>query len=104
MAKTIELQIEKTRALIEGMRNHVNSGNTDLNITQNTVSDMESLLKQLADANDECDRLRAELSPKVKHMNELLASVKAAYAVNKKSIKSYYPQERWPEFGVNDKR
>ena len=65
---------------------------------------MEKALRQLEAANAEVDRLREELSPKVKHMNEVLATVKAAYADTKKTLKGFYPQERWNDYGIPDKR
>jgi hypothetical protein len=30
--------------------------------------------------------------------------VKEAYAEKKKALKGYYPQERWMDYGVPDKR
>ena len=56
------------------------------------------------DANAEVDRLREELTPKVKKMNDLMTLVKASYAESKKTLKGYYPQERWPDYGIPDKR
>ena len=56
MSKTVELQIEKSRNLVEGLRKQV------------------------------------------------LAGVKAAYADKKKTLKGYYPQERWADYGIPDKR
>ncbi|MCR5270215.1 MAG: hypothetical protein K6D91_04255 [Prevotella sp.] len=44
------------------------------------------------------------LQPKVKHMNEVLSTVKTTYAEAKKAIKGYYPQECWADYGVPDKR
>ena len=67
-------------------------------------SSMEQSLKELEAANAEVDRLREELTPKVKQMNEVLARVKAAYADKKKTLKGYYPQERWADYGIPDKR
>ena len=40
----------------------------------------------LSEANVEVDRLREELTPKVKKMNDLMALVKASYAESKKDI------------------
>lgn len=40
-----------------------------------------------AAANEEVERLRAELVPKVKHMNEVMATVKTAYSEKKKMLK-----------------
>ena len=103
MAKTVELQIEKSRNLIEGARKHLQSG-AGGGFTASEIDDMERTLNELAAANAECDRLRAELSPKVKHMNDVLAQVKNAYAEKKKVLKGYYPQEQWAAYGVPDKR
>lgn len=49
-------------------------------------------------------RLRAELAPKVKRMNDLLQGVKDSYASHKLIIKNKYPQERWADYGLPDKR
>lgn len=103
MSKTIELQIEKSRGLIDGLRKHLRQG-VGGGVNDQEIDQMEQALKELQAANDECDRLRAELSPKVKHMNEVLATVKAAYADKKKTLKGYYPQEQWADYGVPDKR
>jgi hypothetical protein len=37
-------------------------------------------------------------------MNDLMVLVKASYAESKKTLKGYYPQERWPDYGIPDKR
>ena len=65
---------------------------------------MEQSLTELESANSEVERLREELTPKVKKMNDVLARVKEAYAEKKKTLKGYYPQERWAEYGIPDKR
>lgn len=103
MSKTIELQIEKSRGLIDGLRKHLRQG-VGGGVNDQEIDQMEQALKELEAANEECDRLRAELSPKVKHMNEVLTTVKTAYADKKKTLKGYYPQEQWAEYGVPDKR
>lgn len=103
MSKTIEIQIEKSRNLIEGLRRHVKEQG-EKGIATSEINEMEQVLKQLADANAEVDRLREELSPKVKKMNEILANVKTSYGDAKKSLKGFYPQERWQDYGISDKR
>ena len=102
MSKTVELQIEKSRHLIEGLRKHLNG--MDGGITSDEINSMELSLKELETANAEVDRLREELTLKVKRMNDVLARVKAAYADKKKTLKGYYPQERWADYGIPDKR
>lgn len=113
MSKTVELQIEKSQNLVTGLRKHVKemgekaqaAGMPGLKgITTAEIDQMEQALKELTAANEEVDRLRVELQPKVKHMNDVLATVKSAYAEAKKTLKGYYPQERWADYGVPDKR
>ena len=55
---------------------------------------MEKTVAMLSDDNAEVDRLREELTPKIKKMNDLMPLVKASYAESKKTLKGYYPQER----------
>ena len=103
MSKTIDTQIEKSRNLIAGLRKHVGkNGETDFN--EKEIAAMESELSQLQQASDEVNKLRDELTPKVKHMNELLGAVKEAYNERKKKLKGFYMQEQWLEYGIPDKR
>ena len=103
MSKTTEVQIEKSRNLIEGLRRHVREMG-ERGISNTEINEMEKTVAMLTDANAEVDRLRAELTPKVKKMNDLMSIVKASYAESKKTLKGYYPQERWPDYGIPDKR
>ncbi len=103
MSKTVEIQIEKSRNLIEGLRRHVKEMG-ERGVTSNEIDDMEQAIGELQNANAEVDSLREQLTPKVKLMNAALARVKDAYAEKKKTLKGYYPQERWIDYGVPDKR
>ena len=103
MSKTVELQMEKGRNLIEGLRKHVREMG-ERGVSNAEINQMEQTLNELAAANEEVDRLREELQPKVKHMNDMLAAVKASYAETKKTLKGIYPQERWADYGIPDKR
>ncbi|MCR4994540.1 MAG: hypothetical protein K6A32_04055 [Bacteroidales bacterium] len=103
MSKTIEQQIEKSRGLVGGLRKHVaEKGEAQISVQQ--IAEMEQSLEQLQKASDEVERLREELAPKVKHMNELLAAVKVAYNDRKMMIKNLYPLGGWTAYGVPDKR
>ena len=83
MSKTVELQIEKSRHLVEGLRKHLSG--IGGGVTNDEIGQMEQSLKELETANAEVDRLREELTPKVKQMNEVLARVKKVYADKKKT-------------------
>lgn len=102
MSQTAELQIEKSRHLIEGLRKHLKG--IGGGVTNEEINAMEQAVSQLEEANAEVDRLREELAPKVKQVNAMMVRVKEAYGEKKKMLKGYYPQERWMEYGVPDKR
>ncbi len=103
MSKTTDTQIEKSRSLIAGLRKHVSiKGEADF--SEKEIAAMESTLLQLQEASAEVTRLRDELTPKVKRMNEMLDAVKTAYNVQKKKLKGFYPQEQWLDYGIPDKR
>ncbi len=102
MSKTVEIQIEKSSNLVDGLRKHLNANGKG--VTSAEIAGMEQNVKELAAANEEVERLRAELVPKVKRMNEIMANVKAAYAEKKKMLKACYSQEQWANYGIPDKR
>lgn len=103
MSKTIDLQIDKSRSLIDGLRRNIGelAGH---GINEADLVNMDSELEQLSNASNECDAIREELSKKVQRMKEILATVKTQFAEKKGVIKSNYPQEAWIKYGVLDKR
>ena len=103
MSKTVEIQIEKSRNLVEGLRRHVKEMG-EHGVTNDEINAMEQAVKELEAANAEVDRLREDLKPKVKVMNDVMNRVKEAFTEKKKTLKGYYPQERWMDYGVPDKR
>lgn len=103
MSKTIDLQIEKSRVLIEGLGKNIETLR-DKGIASEELQAMAADLERLKLSNDECDKIREELSRKVKAMNDILTTVKEAFAEKKRIIKTNYPQEQWIQYGVQDKR
>lgn len=103
MSKTVDLQIEKCRVLIDGLRHNLNEV-ADKGINAQQLDELERNLGFLKEAGQECDAMRAELAEKVKRMNKILVSVKNAFIDTKKKIKSNYPQYEWAKYGVMDKR
>lgn len=103
MSKTIDLQIEKSRVLIDGLRNNIDALR-DKGFSNDELDAMSADLDALKQANEECDSIREQLSAKVKNVNGILAGVKEKFAEKKKIIKGHYPQEEWIRYGVQDKR
>ena len=103
MSKTIDLQIEKARTLIDGLRANP-SVMMRTGITDTQLSELASTLDILGKADSECSALREQLSNMVKQNNALLADVKERYGLAKRLVKDNYPQEEWLRYGVVDKR
>ena len=103
MTKTIEIQLEKSRMLIQGMKRHI-SEMGECGVTNDVVAKFENDLDILELQSAEVDKIRAELTEKVRRMNETFMTVKETYSETKKVIKGYYPQERWIDYGIPDKR
>ena len=103
MAKTIEILLEKSRMFVEGMKRHI-SETGERGVTNADVEKLEKDMASLAQQSGEVDRMRAELSEKVRRMNETLLAVKDSYNEIKKVVKGFYPQERWIDYGIPDKR
>lgn len=103
MTKTIEIQLEKSRKLIQGMKRHI-SEMGESGVTNEVVAKFENDLAILEQQSAEVDKLREELNVKVRRMNETFATIKETHSETKKVIKGYHPQERWIDYGVPDKR
>ena len=103
MSKTIDLQVEKSRMLIEGLRKNL-AELADRGIRQEDLDVMSAELAELAKVNDECEAIRETLTAKVKEVNTKLLVVKDKFAEKKKIFKNNYPQEAWSRYGVMDKR
>lgn len=103
MTKTIEIQLEKSRMFVKGMKRHI-SEMGERGVTNAEVAKFEENLATLEQQSAEVDKIREELSVKVRRMNETFLAVKETYSDAKKVIKGYYPQERWIDYGIPDKR
>ena len=98
MSKTIDLQVEKSRSLIEGYRSHLSELQGD------QLDRMEQNIQRLIAAGEECDRMRAALSEKVRDTNAILQAVKDEFLQQKQIVKAAYDQEDWRRYGIMDKR
>ena len=82
MTKTVDLQIEKSKTFINGLRR--NSG--ELKSKGIHISDLDKMDAELAAlkaASEDCDAERERLKTKVKNLNALLGQVKESFTANK---------------------
>ena len=75
MAKTIEIQLEKSRTFVKGVKRHI-SEMGERGVTNEEVAKFENNLSTLEQQSAEVDKIRAELSEKEKHMNATFMTVK----------------------------
>lgn len=103
MSKTVDIQIEKSRNLLNGLKKHLNeTGDKAISSEELLATAFE--LNELQARSKEVDALREDLNDKVKDVNHRLDEMKQRYAVQKKIIKGRYPMDRWADYGVPDKR
>ena len=103
MSKTVEIQIEKSRNLVEGLRRHVREMG-ERGVTNDEINTLEQAVKELEAVNAEVDSIGEQLTPTLNRMKIVMNRVKEAYTEKKKALKGYYPQERWMDYGIPDKR
>lgn len=103
MSKTVDQQVEKTTVLIKALRGKLNEV-AHLGISAEQLDKMEKQLDELRQASERCEEMRAKLSEQVHESNAKLQEVKQAFIEEKNLIKGFYPQERWIDYGVTDKR
>jgi uncharacterized protein YydD (DUF2326 family) len=103
MSKTVDQQIEKSAMLIKAMRTKMDEV-AHLGITTEQLDKMEKQLDELRQESQRCEQLRSQLSEQVHKSNEQLQEVKRVFIEKKNIVKGFYPQERWIDFGVADKR
>jgi len=103
MSKTIDLQVEKSRALINGYRKHLDEL-AALGVNDKQLDKMQNDLEKLIDAGNECDKIRAELATRVHVMNDILQTVKEDFQQQKHLVKAAHDQTQWARFGIMDKR
>lgn len=103
MSKTIDLLVEKVSSFTDGLNRRKEEA-ARCGVSSSDVEQLQQNMELLKVAGEECDKLRAELSQKVKHMNNILIESREKFFDAKKKIKISHPQEEWASFGIADKR
>lgn len=103
MSKVVLEQIEKTKMLVDGLRNKAvlvqNKG-----LDEAFVSKLESDNKVMEAYNAELDKLKADLRTKTFEANRKMVEIKMQIREAKRIVKREFEQPRWKEFGIIDKR
>jgi uncharacterized protein (UPF0305 family) len=103
MSKVIEDNIEKAKALAGGLTAKL-ALVKDKGIDEAFVSRIEAEMRDLVARNDELERRRKDFHDYAHATNEVLDEMKQQIKTAKKIVKMNYPQEKWIQFGISDKR
>ncbi|KGN78148.1 membrane-binding protein [Porphyromonadaceae bacterium COT-184 OH4590] len=100
--KSYSEQISQSKLLVEAMKN--NASSLPSKLTGDFIEKMNSKLQEAIETNTVQERLKADLKTQTAKLDELTKEINKAYAEAKKRIKLDFPQERWKEFGFEDKK
>lgn len=103
MSKTYSDQVEKANMLVQGLKRNLEQVE-NRGISREQINRLEVAAGEAARMNAEVEALRLEVSQKAASANKKLAEVKNGIQNAKQIIKRCFDQERWPDFGVMDKR
>ena len=103
MSKTIDLQIEKSKTLVNALK-HNFSEVSSKGVKMNDLDELINQLEKLQASSKQTDELRERLSEQVHTTNNILVQVKQQFKEIKDIIRLNYPQEKWINYGVLDKR
>lgn len=103
MSKTVATELEKAKDLIAGLtkQKELVKGK---GLDEKYVKELETISKELLQFDTELDKNREIMSKQVEQTRNKLAELKEKMLVARKTVKSNFPQEKWLEFGVRDKR
>ncbi len=103
MSKSFAERINDAQVMFTGMKaNQEEAG--ERGWTEEKNSQLAVTRKEAVRLNDEQEKLKADLKTKTAQLNEKMAKLNAEMKEAKKVVKLGFPQSRWKEFGVTDKR
>ncbi len=103
MSKTYLDQIQKSRSLVEGLKNHADWSRSR-GISMGALNAVEAEIEEGIRLNAEVERLRTEIHNLTKQANEHLIAVKDKTRDWKLTVKHMVEQSQWSDYGVMDKR
>lgn len=103
MSKTTDQQIEKSRTLVNALKQRFTEVSSK-GVKMKDLDELLCLLEKLQASSMQTEELRKQLSAQVHTTNDILAQVKRQHKDIKDIIRVTFPQEKWINYGVFDKR
>lgn len=103
MSKIHSELITKTRLLVSGMMKNVELIK-DKGLDAQFLKRLKDDTDQIAEINEECEKLKSEAKAKTKQLNIKINEVRKQLRDSKKIIKRDFEKEQWIKFGISDSR
>lgn len=103
MSKTTDQQIEKSKTLVNALKQRFSEVSSK-GVRMKDLDDLLCQLEKLQTSSKQTEELRKQLSAQVHTTNVILAQIKKQHKDIKEIIRVNYPQEKWINFGVLDRR
>lgn len=97
--------ISEARVMIDAL-NRIGSASEDfpMGLGQTFINEFTTTRDNVVEYNAKIDKLNAELLSQTKQMDEELNKMKRLHSEAKERVKHDVPQEKWIEFGIEDKK
>lgn len=96
-------RISDAQVMYAGMKNNESEAD-QRGWTTEKNNQLSNTRQEAIELNDAQEKLKAELKTKTAELNEKMAELNAEMTEAKKVVKLGFPQTKWKEFGVTDKR
>lgn len=94
--------ITNTKVMIDGLKG--NTSELPEKLTPEFIKEMEDLRTEMEATNSLQEKQKADLKATTEKLDSLSKRLREKYAEAKKRVKMDFPQSKWREFGIEDKK
>ncbi len=97
--------ISEARIMIDAL-NRIGSTSEDfpMGLGETFIDEFTTLRDNVVTFNSEVDKLKADLAAKTMQFSDEMKRMKKLYSEAKERVKEGVPQEKWVQFGIDDKK
>ncbi len=97
--------ISEARIMIDAL-NRIGSASEDypMGLGRTFVEEFTALREKVVTYTSERDKINAELTAKTMQLDDEMKKMKKLYSEAKERVKLDVPQEKWEQFGIDDKK
>lgn len=97
--------ISEARIMIDAL-NRIGSTSEDfpMGLGETFIEEFTALRENVVTYNAEVDKLKADLTAKTIQLGDEMKKMRKLYSEAKDRVKENVPQEKWEQFGIDDKK